>query len=217
MAQLLPLLLTILFLASSLAMAGGTVTINPAADGSGSEQGGGGEVYEAKGVTLAKALEFLSPEKLAKSELKELPTGRFDININGYPIRQQPAFDALAAKIKEQFKVEVSIIEIEKEGYALTVAPDNQLKKSDTEEGLYMTGGPGWVFKAVSIAQVGQFLQQELNVPVQATGPDGVYYTFDLAASVFKPDQLPDALTKTGFALKKEKLKIKVLQARKAE
>lgn len=217
MTPSIPLLLALICLTGSLAIAGGTVTITPAAAGDGSSQGGGGDEYEAKGVTLAKALEFLSPVKLAKSDLPDLPTGRFDIALKGYPIRQQPAFDALAAKIKEQFKVEVSIEQVEREGYALSVAPDNQLKKSDTEEGLYMTGGPGWTFKAVSIAQVGQFLQQELNLPVQASGPDGVYYTFELAVSVFKPEQLPDALTKVGFVLNKQKIKVNALQARKAE
>ncbi len=196
-----------------------SVTITPSTKGdSNSSWGGGFTTWNAENVRLADVLPKLYPDTVwPAADISALPDGRFDIKIVGYSTREPAAFEALAAEIKKQFSTDVSVIEEERDGYALSLPNADKLTKADSEEGYsMMTTLKGWSIKAATLKEIANWLQKELDAPVETKDAAEARYSFELEVSPFKPEDLPAAIEKLGFVVAKGKSKVKVLKVVKA-
>ncbi len=64
-----------------------------------------------------------------------------------------------------------------------------------------MTTAKGWSLKAATLNEIAAWLQKELEAPVEPKDAGEGKFSFDLVASVFKPQELPVALEKLGFVV----------------
>lgn len=209
------------FALPSLALAADkSVAITPSklGESDGSSSSGGATMWMAENIKLYDALERLCPEKVWPSDAaKALPEGRFDIKLSGYSKKDPAAFAALAAEVKKQFGVEVSVVEEDRDGYTLALPGTDKVTKADSEDSyMMMTTGKGWSLKAATLKEIAEWLQGEIETPVAPKDASEARVSFELAVSPFKPEELTPALEKLGFVIAKEKVKVKLLKAAKA-
>ena len=197
-----------------------SVSITPSklGESDGSSWGGGFTTWKAENAKLYDTLQRLYPGKTWASDAPSaLPEGRFDIKIDGYPVKEPAAFEALAGEVRKQFGVDVSVVEEERDGYTLTLPTADKVTKADSEDSYtMMTTAKGWSLKAATLKEIAEWLQKELEAPVEAKDAGEAKVSFELTVSVFKPQELPAALEKLGFVVTKGKVKVKVLKTAKA-
>jgi hypothetical protein len=196
-----------------------SITIQPSTAGDGSSsQSGGGTMYEAENVTLYDMLLYMHPDRPEKGDASALPPGRFNAKMTGYPVKSKEAFDALAAEIKKQFGVTASVAEEDRDGLVLSLPAGHALPAAGKNEmQMIATAEKGWKLQAVTVKDVAEWLSGELRKPVRAAdGAGEAAYSFRVENSVFKPELLPEALTKLGFKVEPGKVKLRVLKVTKA-
>ncbi len=175
--------------------------------------GAGRITVKCKEVAIQKLVSMMVPsENDWVFDDAELPDAAYSVNAKDV----KPAI--LVKALETTFGLKIGERPRECEVYLLSRDARRALKlrPAKAESVFWRSGGPGWEFGRKSMSGLAGFLEGELGDPVlDETGLTGEY-DFEIAASIFHPEELIAAVGQLGLRLEKSRRVLKVVVIERA-